>query len=197
MSTADHVTCCCADTLAEVARLTAERDRARALAIRLEAEAAQPYLPAGPFPPPHRYPTPIIEWLASVGLDASLIPVDGARIVGRTPIGGCLLRVQCFEVASDGKRVILADGSGFARTAPRYFEVTTLPPEPWLSEWSAPPADADDDAERLEQLRRSVEGQEGAESAPSRVADGLEGLDWHSRTPATGEARKSAESDAT
>lgn len=48
MSTADHVTCCCADTLAEVARLTAERDRARALAIRLEAEAAQPYLPAGP-----------------------------------------------------------------------------------------------------------------------------------------------------
>ena len=196
MSTADHVTCCCADTLAEVARLTAERDRARALAIRLEAEAAQPYLPAGPFPPPHRYPTPIIEWLASVGLDASLIPVDGARIVGRTPIGGCLLRVQCFEVASDGKRVILADGSGFARTAPRYFEVTTLPPEPWLSEWSAPPADADDDAERLEQWRRSVEDQEGAESGPSRVADGLEGLDWHSRTPATGEARKSAESDA-
>jgi hypothetical protein len=79
----------------------------------------------------------------------------------RTPIGGCLLRVQCFEVASDGKRVILADGSGFARTAPRYFEVTTLPPDP---EWSAPPADADDDAERLEQWRRSVEGQEGAES---------------------------------
>lgn len=143
MSTADHVTCCCADTLAEVARLTAERDRARALAIRLEAEAAQPYLPPSPFPPPHRYPTPIIEWLASVGLDASLIPVGGARIVGRTPIGGCLLR-----------------------------------------------------AERLEQWRRSVEGQEGAESGPSRVADGLEGLDWHSRTPATGEARKSAESDA-
>lgn len=249
MSTADHVTCCCADTLAEVARLTAERDRARALAIRLEAEAAQPYLPASlcegwnvrdladelltlqPVDParcnPRRKahpviggrelecgecwrvrvverleqlrrsiegqegaesapsraadglegldwhsrtpatgearksaesdaglsadsapdPTPIIEWLASVGLDASLIPVDGARIVGRTPIGGCLLRVQCFEVASDGKRVILADGSGFARTAPRYFEVTTLPPEPWLTEWSAPPADADDDAE--------------------------------------------------
>jgi hypothetical protein len=42
MSTADHATCCCADTLAEVARLTAERDRARALAIRLEAEAAKP-----------------------------------------------------------------------------------------------------------------------------------------------------------
>lgn len=197
MSTADHVTCCCADTLAEVARLTAERDRARALAIRLEAEAAQPYLPAGPFPPPHRYPTPIIEWLASVGLDASLIPVDGARIVVRTPIGGCLLRVQCFEVASDGKRVILADGSGFARTAPRYFEVTTLPPEPWLSEWIVGATGTTvADAERLEQLRRSVEGQEGAESAPSRVADGLEGLDWHSRTPATGEARKSAESDA-
>ena len=133
MSTADHATCCCADTLAEVARLTAERDRARALAIWLEA-AAQPYLPAGPFPPPHRYPTPIIEWLASVGLDASLIPVDGA--------------------------------------------------------------DADDDAERLEQWRRSVEGQEGAESAPSRAADGLAGSDWHSGTPATGEARKSAESDA-
>ncbi len=86
--------------------------------------------------------TPIIEWLASVGLDASLIPVDGARITG-----GRMLRVQCFEVAADGKRVILADGSGFARTAPRHFEVTTLPPEPWLTEWSAPPADADDDAE--------------------------------------------------
>jgi hypothetical protein len=251
MSTADHVTCCCADTLAEVARLTAERDRARALAIRLEAEAAQPYLPASlcegwnvrdladelltlqPVDParcnPRRKahpviggrelecgecwrvrvverleqwrrsvegqegaesapsraadglegldwhsrtpatgedsapdPTPIIEWLASVGLDASLIPVDGARIVVRTPIGGCLLRVQCFEVASDGKRVILADGSGFARTAPRYFEVTTLPPEPWLSEWIVGATGTTvADAERLEQLRRSVEGQEG------------------------------------
>jgi hypothetical protein len=105
---------------------------------------------------------PIIEWLASVGLDASLIPVDGARIVVRTPIGGCLLRVQCFEVASDGKRVILADGSGFARTAPRYFEVTTLPPEPWLSEWIVGATGTTvADAERLEQLRRSVEGQEG------------------------------------
>ena len=94
MSTADHATCCCADTLAEVARLTAERDRARALAIRLESEAAQPYLPA-----------------------------------------------QMPEAA-----------------------------------------------------RR--EGQAGVESGPSRVADGLEGLDWHSGAPATGEARKSAESDA-
>ena len=147
MSTADHVTCCCADTLAEVARLTAERDRARALAIRLEAEAAQPYLPAGPFPPPHRYPTPIIEWLASAGLDASLIPADGARIVANTKTGGCMLRVQSFEVTPDGRRVILADGSGFARTRHRRIEVTTLPPEPWLTEWSAPPADADDDAE--------------------------------------------------
>ena len=94
MSTADHATCCCADTLAEVARLTAERDRARALAIRLEAEAAQPYLPA-----------------------------------------------QMPEAV------------------PR-------------------------------------EGQEGAENALSRAADGLAGPGWHSGTPATGEARKSAESDA-
>ena len=98
MSTADHATCCCADTLAEVARLTAERDRARAraraLAIRLEAEAAQPYLPA-----------------------------------------------QMPEAV------------------PR-------------------------------------EGQEGAENAPSRAADGLAGSDRHSGTPAAGEARKSAESDA-
>ena len=51
-------------------------------------------------------------------------------------------------------------------------------------------------AERLEQLRRSVEGQEGAENAPSRAADGLAGSDRHSGTPATGEACKSAESDA-
>lgn len=51
-------------------------------------------------------------------------------------------------------------------------------------------------AERLEQLCRSVEGQEGAESAPSRVADGLAGSDRHSGTPATEEARKSAERDA-
>lgn len=50
--------------------------------------------------------------------------------------------------------------------------------------------------ERLEQLRRSIEGQEGAESGPSRVADGLAGSDRHSGTPATEEARKSAESDA-
>ena len=40
------------------------------------------------------------------------------------------------------------------------------------------------------------EGQEGAGSAPSRAADGLAVPDWHSGTPATGEARKSAESDA-
>ena len=49
--------------------------------------------------------------------------------------------------------------------------------------------------EAVAELRR-IEGQEGAENAPSRVADGLEGLDWHSGTPAAGEARKSAESDA-
>ena len=40
------------------------------------------------------------------------------------------------------------------------------------------------------------EGQEGAGNAPSRAADGLAGSDRHSGTPATGEARKSAESDA-
>lgn len=50
--------------------------------------------------------------------------------------------------------------------------------------------------ERLEQWRRSVEGQEGAGSAHSRAADGLAGSGWHSGTPATGEARKSAESEA-
>ena len=48
MSTADHVTCCCADTLAEVARLTAERDRARDLAARLEAELARGFRIAAP-----------------------------------------------------------------------------------------------------------------------------------------------------
>lgn len=165
----------------------------RALAIRLEAEAAQPYLPAGPFPPPHRYPTPIIEWLASVGLDASLIPVDGARIVANTKTGGRMLRVQCFEVAADGKRVILADGSGFARTRHRRNEVTTLPPEPWLTEWSAPPAERSA-AQMPEAVPR--EDQAGAENALSRAADGLAGSDRHSGTPATGEARKSAESDA-
>lgn len=49
--------------------------------------------------------------------------------------------------------------------------------------------------EAVAELRR-IEDQEGAESGPSRVADGLEGSDGHSRTPATGDARKSAESDA-
>lgn len=38
--------------------------------------------------------------------------------------------------------------------------------------------------------------QDGAENAPSRAADGLAWSGWHSGTPATGEARKSAESDA-
>ena len=104
-------------------RAIAEEAAAELRRVEGQAEAAQPYLPAGPLPPPHRYPTPIIEWLASVGLDASLIPVDGARIVANAKTGGCMLRVQCFEVADDGKRVILADGSGFARTAPRHFEV--------------------------------------------------------------------------
>ena len=97
MSTADHVTCCCAETMPD--------------------------------------PTPIIEWLASVGLDAKGIPADGVRIIGRTPLGGCLLLVQSFEVTPDGRRIILADGSGFARTRHRRIEVTTLPPEPWLSTW--------------------------------------------------------------
>ena len=50
--------------------------------------------------------------------------------------------------------------------------------------------------EAVAELRRSIEGQEGVENAPSRAADGLAGSDWHSGTPATGEARKSAESDA-
>ena len=46
--------------------------------------------------------------------------------------------------------------------------------------------------EAAAELRR-IEAQEGAENAPSRAADGLAGSGWH---PATGEARKSAESDA-
>jgi len=46
------------------------------------------------------------------------------------------------------------------------------------------------------ELRR-IEGREGSESAPPRAADGLAGSDWHSGTPATGEARKSDESDFT
>jgi hypothetical protein len=101
-------------------------------------------------------------WRRSVSTPASSPSTAPASSTARTPIGGCLLRVQCFEVASDGKRVILADGSGFARTAPRYFEVTTLPPEPWLSEWIVGATGTTvADAERLEQLRRSVEGQEG------------------------------------
>lgn len=49
--------------------------------------------------------------------------------------------------------------------------------------------------EAVAELRR-IEGQEGAENAPSRAADGLAGSGWHSGTPATGEARKSTESDA-
>lgn len=48
MSTADHATCCCAETLAEVARLTAERDRARGTAARLEAELARGFRIAAP-----------------------------------------------------------------------------------------------------------------------------------------------------
>ena len=42
MSTADHVTCCCAETLADIERLTQERDDARDTACRLEAELACP-----------------------------------------------------------------------------------------------------------------------------------------------------------
>ena len=49
--------------------------------------------------------------------------------------------------------------------------------------------------EAVAELRR-IEGQEGVENAPSRAADGLAGSDRHSGTPATGEARKSAESEA-
>ena len=191
MSTADHVTCCCAETLADIERLTQERDDARDTACRLEAELACPgYLTDLDAMPD---PTPIIEWLASVGLDAQRIPADGVRIIGRTPLGGCLLLVQSFEVTPDGRRIILADGSGFARTRHRRIEVTTLPPEPWLTEWSAPPAEVGA-AQMPEAARR--EGQEGAGNALSRAADGLAGSDRHSGTPATGEARKSAESDA-
>jgi len=50
--------------------------------------------------------------------------------------------------------------------------------------------------EAVAELRR-IEGRKGSESAPPRAADGLAGSDWHSGTPATGEARKSDESDFT
>ena len=170
MSTADHTTrCSCAETLVALKaahrlacqavatanrdlRLVAdrldtaiaERDRARALAIRLEAEAAQSYLPAS-----------VGEGRSVRDLADELLtlqPVDPARCNPRRKIhpviGGRELECgECWRV-----RVV----------------------------------------ERLEQWRRSVEGQEGAESAPSRVADGLAGSDRHSGTPATEEARKSA-----
>ena len=167
MSTADHATCCCADTLAEVARLTAERDRARALAIRLEAEAAQPYLPAQMPEAARREgqegagsaPSRVADGWSPRDLADELLtlqPVDPARCNPRRKahpvIGGRAL--ECSECWRE--RV----------------------------------------AERLEQWRRSIEGQEGAEIAPSRAADGPAGPGWHSGTPATAEARKSAESDA-
>ena len=65
MSTADHVTCCCAETLADIERLTQERDDAR------DTLACPGYLTDLDAMPD---PTPIIEWLASVGLDAQRIP---------------------------------------------------------------------------------------------------------------------------
>lgn len=235
MSTANHATCCCAETLDDLRALKAaykaalhgrnelagrlnqalaERDRARdtaahleaelargfhtaapditlsrthdgapgtpdeavpgpsgalgrpgsALAIRLEAEAAQPYLPAQMPEAARREGQEGAESGPSRAADGwsprdladellTLQPVDPARCNPRRKIhpviGG--RELECSECWRE--RV----------------------------------------AERLEQWRRSIEGQAEAGNAPSRAADGLAGSDRHS---GTGEARKSAESDA-
>ena len=140
MSTADHVTCCCAETLADIERLTQERDDARDTACRLEAELACP----GYLTDLDAMPTPIIEWLASVGLDAQRIPAREPRLVRRDG-GAWFLRFYEFALDADGRRIL--DGDGFAHTPIREVEVATLPPEPWLSDWVAPLDDLDDDAE--------------------------------------------------
>ena len=142
MSTADHVTCCCAETLADIERLTQERDDARDTACRLEAELACPgYLTDLDAMPD---PTTIIEWLASVGLDAQRIPAREPRLVRRDG-GAWFLRFYEFALDADGRRIL--DGDGFGRWPTREVEVATLPPEPWLSDWVAPLDDLDDDAE--------------------------------------------------
>ena len=89
-------------------------------------------------------PRPIIEWLASVGLDAQRIPAREPRLVRRDG-GAWFLRFYEFALDADGRRIL--DGDGFAHTPIREVEVATLPPEPWLSDWVAPLDDLDDDAE--------------------------------------------------
>ena len=142
MSTADHATCCCADTLAEVARLTGERDRARALAIRLEAEAAQPYLPAQM---PEAVPREGQEGAGSA-------PSRAADDWSARDLAGDLLTLQPVDPTRCNPRRKVHPVIGG-----RALECS----ECWRERV----------AERLEQLRRSG-------------------------TPAAGEARKSAESDA-
>lgn len=108
-------------------------------------------------------PRPIIEWLASVGLDAQRIPAREPRLVRRDG-GAWFLRFYEFALDADGRRIL--DGDGFAHTPTREVEVATLPPEPWLSDWVAPLDDLDDDAE----WEARTAGRSRAASPPATTA---------------------------
>lgn len=108
-------------------------------------------------------PRPIIEWLASVGLDAQRIPAREPRLVRRDG-GAWFLRFYEFALDADGRHIL--DGDGFAHTPIREVEVATLPPEPWLSDWVGWLDDLDDDAE----WEARTAGRSRAASPPATTA---------------------------
>ena len=181
MSTADHATCCRADTLDDLRAIKADYEAAKSerdeLANRLNQSLTN-YLALRS-----------AYWSANCDRD-ELANALAAAIAERDRARNIAVRLEA-ELAR-----------GFHIAAPD-ITLTRDNDDPATPDMAARALAIRLEAEAAQpylpaQMPEAVprEGQEGAENAPSRAADGLAGSDWHSGTPATGEARKSAESDA-
>ena len=194
MSTADHTTCCCAETIDDIRAL--EGFYEAALHDRDE----------------------MVGWLNQAAADLKALKADHEAAKGeRDELANALAaalaeRDRARDIAA---RLEAELARGFRTAAPditlsrTYNGAAGTPdvavPGPSVAALGRPGSAL---AIRLEaeaaqphlpaQMPEAVprEDQEGAGSALSRVADGLAGSDRHSGTPATEEARKSAESDA-
>ena len=214
----DHTTCCCAETLDDLKALSAayeikqalidyylafrsaywaanrdrdeltnalntaiaERDRARGTAARLEAELARGFHTAAP------------DITLTRDNDDPATPEAVPREGQEGAESGLSRAADGWSVRDLADELLTLQPVDPARCNPRRKAHSVIGGR----ELECGECWRERVAERLEQWRRSIEAQEGAENAPSRVADGLAGSDWHSGTPATGEARKSAESGA-
>ena len=161
---------------AEVESLTADLDEARAQAWAKSTPSSAADGPAGSdghsgtpetgkarrTPECDFSDLAIIAWLRSLGLKPEWTSSRAIRLE-RHHDGTCTLWALWYTPDQDGRRAL--DHHGEVLTSwPQSTYSPTLPPEPWLSRWSAPGAALSADPGPNAEMPPAVDGASGAES---------------------------------